>query len=77
MPSWSAASTLASAVPRVSWKWTAERRPGDPVAQAAHDVRHLRRDRDADRVADRKLVAAERRQPRPPPRLSLGATLPS
>jgi hypothetical protein len=28
MPDWSAASTFASAMPRVSWKWTARLAPG-------------------------------------------------
>ena len=58
MPSWSAASTFASAVPRVSWKCTARRSIGIASRSRPMTSRHLRRHRDADGIADRHLVAA-------------------
>ena len=54
------ATTLASAVPRVSWKWNAIRSSGMPAAIARPvELRDLARHADADRVAEADLVDAE------------------
>ena len=56
--------TLASAVPRVSWKWYACRPTGIPASIGQLDeLRHLGRNADADRVTETDLVDAERHEP--------------
>ena len=64
MPAASAAATLASAVPRVSWKWYACRSSGMPAAVGErHELGDLVRDADPDRVAEADLVDTELDEP--------------
>ncbi len=58
------AATLASAVPRVSWKWKAIRSSGMPAVDGQPGQRRdLARHADPDRVAEADLVDAELEQP--------------
>ena len=70
------AATLASAVPRVSWKWYATARSGCPAARLGDEVVDLVRHADADRVAEADLVDAEVEQPQPDLDRPAGSTAP-
>ena len=74
----SATSTLASAVPRVSWKCSASRLERHGGRHGVEDPSHLAGVRDANRVAQHDLVDAEIASSRRPARATrAGSTAPS